>query len=97
MNTDESPRVKSHPAPLAIFPHQPLPPGINLTRVTESQAVGFYGPFNARLLSERAAAFISSNSDANEELVAQVMDEFLTLAWEDATAATSSTTAVKSC
>lgn len=97
MNTDERPRAESRPAPFAVFPHQPLPPDINLTRVTKTQAGGFYGPFNARLLSERAAAFISSNSDANEELVAQVMNEFLTLAREDATATTTSANAVHSC
>ncbi|KAH6867561.1 hypothetical protein B0T10DRAFT_502333 [Thelonectria olida] len=72
----------TRPAPFAIFPHEPLPPRL-LTRVDRNCDRGFYGPFDAQLLASQAAAYIHSSSDANEELLLQVMHKFLSLAQED--------------
>lgn len=71
------------PVPFAIFPNDPIPPGLLLTRVGTDRSVGFFGPFDADLLAARAASFISSNSDANEPILAQVMNRFLNLAQDD--------------
>lgn len=78
----------TRPAPLAIFPHEPLHPGV-VSSINKDLSGGFYGPFNSHLLATQAATFISSNSDANEELLAQVLRRFLALAWEDCTAGAS--------
>ncbi|KAF7545314.1 hypothetical protein G7Z17_g9271 [Cylindrodendrum hubeiense] len=78
----------TRPAPFATFPHEPLHPGV-VTCIDKNRDGGFYGPFDAHLLATQAAAFICSNSDANEGLLVQVFHRFLALAWEDYTAGAS--------
>ncbi|KAH9896371.1 hypothetical protein F4778DRAFT_265175 [Xylariomycetidae sp. FL2044] len=68
--------------PLAVFPHDPLPPNL-ITEIHKDQSPGFYGPFNAQELAARAASLIKANSDADEARTAQVMQDFLELAQRD--------------
>ncbi|KAH6656323.1 hypothetical protein BKA67DRAFT_551611 [Truncatella angustata] len=100
VNTDyESvPLPWSQPAPFAIFPYKPLFPNL-LTRVDQVRSSGFYGFFNADLLASQAADFIRSNSDADQELLVQVMRQFLNLAKQDclAGATTKNVQVVHSC
>ncbi|KAH7130899.1 hypothetical protein EDB81DRAFT_807663 [Dactylonectria macrodidyma] len=87
----ESERASAtRPAPLAIFPHEPLQPGI-VSSIDKNRDGGFYGPFEAHLLATQAASLISSNSDANEELLTQALHRFLALAWEDYTGGVATT------
>lgn len=80
-------------APLTIFPHEPLHPRV-VSSIDKDRVGGFYGPFDTHRLATQAATFISSNSDANEELLAQVLHRFLALAWEDCTAGASTTNSI---
>ncbi|KAK7397770.1 hypothetical protein QQX98_012862 [Neonectria punicea] len=78
----------TRPAPLAIFPLESFHPGV-VSSINKDAFGGFYGSFDARLLATQAAAFICSNSDANEEQLVQFLHRFLALAWEDCTAGAS--------
>jgi hypothetical protein len=87
----ESERASApRPAPFAVFPHKPSL-SHPLTRVFENRSGGFYGRFDADALASQAAAFISSNSDGNEELLVQSMHNFLALAQKDCVALASTT------
>lgn len=88
-NDDESgPASAPRPAPLVISPYEPLPPRL-LTRIDQGRHVGIYGVFDADLLAAQAASFISSNSDANKELLVKVMYKFLACAQKDCLAGVS--------
>jgi hypothetical protein len=80
----------TRPAPFAILPHEPLTPRL-VTRVDRDCDGGFYGPFDAQLLASQAAAYIHSSSDANKELLLQVIQKFLSLAQEDCMAEAAAT------
>ncbi|KAF4625321.1 hypothetical protein G7Y89_g12843 [Cudoniella acicularis] len=86
----------SRPTPFVAFPHKPLPSNL-LSSVAKKQCHGIFGPFDAGLLAKTAAVNISSNSDANPELVEEVMRDFLALAHQDCISHEGSTQVAHSC
>ncbi|KAK6071704.1 hypothetical protein SCUP515_07708 [Seiridium cupressi] len=72
----------SRPAPLVIFPYEPLPPDM-VTGVKEILSYSFVGTFKAEFLTQSATEFISSNADADIAALAKVIRKFLDFSEED--------------